>query len=171
MAKRTKTTKPSTTHLVIRVESHEVEIEAGLNISLRIGGHDVKDDELVFESRTNLVIKGTCIAPATRAKEQFEVSIYGSDSSWRKLEIGKVRKYDKDHCKLPVSIQGLTGIECFPPSKTWYAFVGVSQHSASDMLVLLGRSQPLFLAIDESIVKRDRWIQSIALLTTDHLGS
>lgn len=49
----------------------------------------------------------------------------------------------------------------------WHAAIGVQPRYATDLLVLLGHDQHLYMAIHERKIERHRWVQGITVQTSD----
>jgi hypothetical protein len=167
------------THLSIRVDSHNVSADVAMNIFLKVNSHaDVPPDGLVFEHTTNIVIKGTCIAPTSRESELFEISIHGDESPSMETRIKDIQERDEKYSpiyrqergkRVPVyrQIPGIAVLDRRRDGGIWHVWVGVNPRLVTDMLILLGRTQPLYIAIDETKADRRRWVQGLALQTTD----
>ena len=49
----------------------------------------------------------------------------------------------------------------------WTGTIWAQPRFMADLLVLLGRDRPLFMAVVEKKIERHRWIQRVTIQTTD----
>lgn len=179
MPQRKQKTPLKSVRLVIRVDSYEVSADASPNIFLKVGrASDTSRDSLVFEYRTSLEIAGTCISPPKRNGEKFELSVHSDESSFLRLTLKDIQERDEHHSPIfrehrgkrePVyrQIPGIATIARRRETGAWHAWMGIDPRLVTDMLIILGRSAPTYLAIYESMVDRQRWVESLSLRTSD----
>ena len=108
----------------------------------------------------------------------MSLTIYGSDSRHSDFELtladcqvsdgNGMLKYCKVRGKeVPVYDvpKGIGYIERQRGTRIWMGCVWVKQQTVTDMLTLLPNVRPLFIAIHERHISRNRWIVGLTLLT------
>lgn len=183
MAKRKRKTKSQPeehTHLSIRLETHEVRIEASLNGNLKMSRPLMFDDEdPVYEFHTGIELLGPSTYPPERAEETYQVQLYG-DARRGRLDLTlkdvqardeylapAYRTYRGEQIPIYEGPPGLATLSRRRAEKIWDAWVPVAPRVITDVLILLGGSRDLYLAIHERRSGRQRWIQSLSLQTND----
>jgi hypothetical protein len=179
VSQRKRKGRPSrSVRLAIRIDSHDVSADAGTSLYLRASNIAAPPDSLVFDYRTNLEIAGTCIGPSVRAGEKFEISIHSDACADRQLMLKDIQEQDDRYApvfrqhrgaQVPVyrQIPGIATIARRRDTGAWHAWIGVDPRLVTDMLMILGRSAAVYLAIYESMVDRQRWIATLSLQTRD----
>ncbi len=178
---RKRTGEGEHTHLAIKVERYDVSSDRSLNFNL-IASRPWRDcqAEPVFVSSTSIEIHGTCIYPAERDGERYEISA-GYDTSRRGdavLTMRDVQKRDKEDLPVyrtrrgvaePVYVcpNGFAVLDRAREPRSWRCYFRAEQHLVSDWLSLLAHDRPLFIAIHEYKAERKRWVRSISLQTDD----
>ncbi len=179
MARRKPKQVQEHTHLAIRVESYGAIVSAGINPTLyRDNPRETIPEDFVLESSLGLEVRGVCTYPSLRADQKFEITIHtecaskvgqrvkdihGRDATnvpqYRKLRGSLYPVYD-----LPA---GLGLIERRRIDDVWAGWVFVELKIVTNMLILLGQSQPTYLSINERRIERHRWIWHISAQTSD----
>jgi hypothetical protein len=165
--------------LTIRVESHDVNLTAGINSHLfGVTAHYINRDAAVFESTTRLDIHGVCTDPTERAGQQCHITLYEESPSTSALRVKDIHAKDKHdapkyrtnrgkHTPMYDIPDGLAVIERRRSDGAWTAQVPVAPKLVTHMLILLGHTRQTYLFIHERRLGRRRWIRSISLQTTD----
>ena len=178
MTRRQRTKPEQHAYLSILVERFDARVDADINVDLR-GGRPLfsTDDDLVFEAITTLDIKGRCTYPADRAGENYEIAIRSDPSPRSRLTLKDIHARDEYNApqyrsyrgeQIPVynTPPGIAMLERRRHDKVWNSCIRVDPQLTTNMLILLGQSRQLYLAIHECKADRRRWIQSISLQTT-----
>ncbi len=139
-----------------------------------------RDNAKVYEFHSQLELNGIFKYPDERIDEKFQLTVYGRDLDhpefaltlkdchvrddegsykYRKVRGKEVPDYD-----VPKSIGYL---ERQRGTKIWIGAVWVSQHTVTDMLTLLPGVRPLYIALHERRVERNRLIVGLTLQITD----
>jgi hypothetical protein len=173
--------KPAEEHtfIAVRVESYHVSASAGINPNLLgIYAKNIRPEDSVFQSTTQLEMLGVCTDPKERTGHQFQITVYEGTPSRTGLRVKDTHARDKNNelqyqtrqgthylvCNLP---QGLAVLERRRGDDVWTARVPVEPKLVTQMLILLGQGRPTYLSIHEKKVGRYRWIRNISLQTTD----
>ena len=167
------------THLAIRVESFSANVSAGINPALY--GNNPKDivgDELILESSIGLEVRGVCTYPSTRADQTYEITIHAEKAARAALRVKDIQRRDEHDEPLYKTIRGnLYPVYDLPPGlglielrrsdDVWTGWAFVERKVVTNMLILLGQSQPSYLSINERKFERRRWIWHISMQTSD----
>ena len=189
MSQRIRKAQPSRSmRLAIRVDSLEVSANAGTSFYLRASNIDAPPDSLVFDYSTNLEIVGTCIGPTARAGDTFWISIHSDESSHRRLKLQDIQEQDDRHAPISGMIAARESLSTAKflgsprlrvaarpayraaiklAGRTWNAWIPLVTRLVTDMLIILGRTIPVYFAIHESMIDRQRWIDTLSLQTRD----
>lgn len=167
------------TNLGIRVDGYDVAVGKSLNLNL-IGNFRtyLDDDEPVFPSGIRFELSGTCISPRERAKEKYEITIYGEQVERTELKVKDIRLRDKRDLpiyrrrgdrQIPVynPPTGFATLQRNAALSTWQACLWITFSSATNMLVLLAKlgGRQIYVSVDERRHDRKRWIRSFSLQT------
>lgn len=170
------------TLISVRVESHDVDVDASINYDVRQPqyAYDLHDDDPLFKYVTRLTIVGTSSYPEGRANERYEVTVYGDDAPSRSVfakvkdahardEYGapQYRQYRGKRVPVYQPPMGFGLLNKVRGEQTWNAWLNLAPRIVTDMLVLLNLHRQLYLAIQERKVGRTRWVYSISLQTRD----
>lgn len=174
--------KEEHTHLAIRIDGYDVNLEAAVNRYAYDPRYAFRDPsgEPLYPLSVRLVIAGTCTYPKDRAGNAYEVTIYGDDArvvEWG-LKLKDIPKTDERGARQYRSYRGKQIPVYDPPpgighlektrgESAWTAWVWCSVPFANGLVVLLGQHRELFLAIHECRVQRDRFVRSLTLQTSD----
>jgi hypothetical protein len=178
MAKRKHAAKPQIT-LCARVDSYDVRSSIGFNVFLlgRIR-NDVEEDAEVFDSTTQLIVRGIFSEPKDRSGERIELTLYGQRTGRTTLRVKDVHSRDKDGSRLYRTYRGESAPELDLPTgvttiqrrrddHVWSAWVFVEPRLVTDMLITLTSGRSTFLSLYEKRVDRERWVTSVSLQTAD----
>lgn len=167
-------------HLRIRVDEYHLAVGQSINRDLvSILRPHVPDDQPVFTPFIRLEVIGTCICPEPRTNERYEITIVGEDVDRLEPKIEDIRVRDKhnlqiyrkgwrDHdvpvYKLPA---GFATLKQNPEMEKWHTFIWVTTQSASYILAALTQStsRPIYVAMDEHMHERERWLDSFRVQT------
>src|SRR5260370_11525849 len=106
MPKRKPTEAPPIS-LYARVDSHEVRSSFGFNVFLLGRRHDhIAGDSEVFESTTQLIVRGILSDPIERLGERIEVTLHGQKIDRSGLCVKDVHARDKNENHLYRSYRG-----------------------------------------------------------------
>lgn len=181
---RTRKHQPDDEHtrLAIKVERCEASVETRIEPEIYQPqfAWDLDDDTPLYRTTTQLTLVGVATYPEGRAGEAYELTIYGSNSTPRRIEATvkdvqardehgslKFRSYRGRQIPIYNPPSGMGLIEKVRGEARWVAWLHVSPLFASDALALVNAGRSLFLAIHERRRKRVRWIQGVGLQTTD----
>ena len=169
MAKRKKSSLPEYSINHAGLTGYSASIDASINHKVREPRY-YEDGAKVYEFSSNLELEGHFIYSEDRAGEKIQLTIYGSESSHCDFELTladcQVRddngslKYRKARGKeIPVYDvpKGIEFIERQRGTRIWIGCVWVKQQTVTDMLTLLPNIRPLFIAIHEHRIGRNRW--------------
>jgi hypothetical protein len=170
------------THLSLRIEDFKVRATAGINHyahSPQYAWRDT-DEEPLYEFGTNVEIKAVCTNPDSRAGQPYEITIYseGNQESYLYYKLKDVQAVDEHRSpqyrtyrgkQVPIyrAPLGMGSLQKERGGTRWQGSIFAQPRYVTDVLILLGHQRQLYLAIHERKVARDRWIQSIAVQTTD----
>lgn len=170
------------THLALRVECYEADIDASVNHYAYDPQYawDLDDSEPVYKFGTRLIITATSIQPEKRAGEIYELTFSSDNAPSRRLVamLRDLQVRDKNGSleyrqyrgkEVPVyrAPKGLGTLDKTRGAPCWTAWLFVPAQFTSDLLILLGRERAIFVSLHERKESRQRWIQSITLQTTD----
>lgn len=170
------------THIALRVDGYEARVANSVNSYAHEPKYSWRDteDEPLYHFLGRLIIVGTSTYPDERAGETYELTIYGEDSpdSWINRKLKDVQLVDEHHVpkyreyrgkRIPVYAppKGIATLDKVHGAPRWHGAVFVSPRFITDLLILLGHTRKLFMAIHERKIERQRWIQSVSLQTTD----
>jgi hypothetical protein len=140
---------------------------------------DTQDDPL-FEFETHVELKALCSAPNTSAGETYNLTIYSDVNSesaiyWKLKDVQVVdehrvpqyRTYRGKRLPIYRPPNGIGTLEKQRGARHWNGTMWAQPRYLSDVLILLGSHRQLYLAIHEKKIERQRWIQSVAIQTTD----
>lgn len=167
-------------HLGIRVDEYQVAVGKSINIRL-LGGHaDPEKDEPVFTSDIKLEIIGTCICPKARANEKYEITIYEKDTERTEPKVDDICARNEHDVPIyrkrrgrEIPVYNLPAGFCV---LKWNRDIGarqaciwVSPQLATDFLAVLAlsSSRPIYVAVDERMHDRQRWIDSLRVQTNN----
>jgi len=156
---------------------YSASIDASINHKVREPRY-FEDDAKVYDFGSHLELEGNFIEQDERSKEEFQLSIYGSDSDHHDYELTLANcqvqdengslKYRKARGKeIPVYDvpKGIGYIERQRGTRIWMGCVWVKQQTVTDMLTLLPNIRPLFIMIHERSIGKNIGIIGITLLT------
>ena len=170
------------THIVVRVDRFKVRSSAGINHHAREPRYAYHDpaDEFLYQFQTHLDIAGTVLDPQDRAGDAFGLTVHAESSPASGIfdRLKDVRLLDEHNAPRYQTYRGRDYPLYWAPSglgmiykargeKRWSAALFAAPCFVSDWLVLLGDGRNLFLAIHECKIQRQRWMQDVALQTTD----
>jgi hypothetical protein len=168
------------TELTIKVERFEADVEVRLNLELSTvhPSSDDRDDEPVFPASTKLRIRGHATQPQERAGEAYEITLSGEPSARMQLKLKDVHVHDEGHAPVYRTFKGedIPVYNAPPGFATFqrrrkdgvsHAWITLEPRIVTDMLLIAQLKRPLFLAIDEMKVEKERWIRGISLQTAD----
>jgi len=179
MSKRKR--KPTETHtsLAAQVDSFDVRSSVGFNVFLlgRIR-NDIEEDAEVFDSTTQLIIRGVFSEPKDRSGERVELTLYGERTGRTTMRVKDVHSRDKNGSRLYRTYRGesvpvldlptgVTTIQRRRDDHVWNACIFVEPRLVTDMLVILAAGRSTFLSLYEKMADRERWITSVSLQTAD----
>ena len=180
--KRSRRPEDEYTHLALRIEGLKVRSSAGINHFVHAPQYAWRDTQKqsLYEFQTQLEIFAVCFFPEERVDHAYELTIYCDDGPeseiHRKLEdvqvrdennIRQYRTYRGDEIPVYDPPKGMGSIEKVRGEQLWRATIWAKPPYISDLLVLLGYDQQLYLSINERKLGRRRWIQSISVQTSD----
>jgi hypothetical protein len=168
------------TNLVIKVETYEASVSAGVNhlaYEPQYGWHS-DGEEPVYELHNRVVLSGTAIAPEKRAGDRYEITLYGSsgpDLDARLKDLAELDAHGSPRYRtyrgreVPVYKPpfGLGVLNKVRGEPAWTTHLFVKPVLVDRWLALLGTTKNLFIELHECKVGRDRWVRSIGLQTTD----
>jgi len=179
MQKQKKFPKPEYTYLTIELIDYRARVDASINYEVR-DPHHFRDEAKIYEFSNFFEIEGISTYPEERKGEKFQITIHGSDTRHRDLDLTLkdchvrdergTRIYRKVRGKgVPVYDipKGIGHVQRQRETKVWIGWVWVPQRTVSDMLVLLSNVRPLYLALHELRVGRTRWIVDLTLQTSN----
>lgn len=169
-------------HLAIRVDHYEV--RSGISINHHVYGpaFEIGDIDIqpLIHFRTNLEIAGIATDPPERAGDRYELSVYTEDAPdaiiyWNlkdvqavdRVGVRQTRKYRGKDIAVYRPPKGLGLLSKTRGEPLWTGAIFVQPRYVTDLLVLLGQGQELFMAIDETKKERQHWIDDFSLQTTD----
>lgn len=172
--------EPVYTHLAVRLDRYDIDAGVGVSYLLErpdLAFHDA-DDDPVFEHVTRLVLTGSATYPPERAGELFELTIRGDDGPSTRVglklremqlrdenRVPRYREYRGQSYPIYRPVPGIAYMSRGGKELPWTAWINLAPRLVSDMLVLLGMGERLYLAVLESRQGRDRWIRQLALQT------
>lgn len=170
------------TFLGLRVERYEASVDASVNHYLYSPKYarDFDDRDPVYKFTSYLRITATSIYPEERANHTYELTLYANDAPSRGLNLTlrdvqardkhgspQYRQYRGKQIPIYAPPKGVGSLNKIKGEPRWTVALFVPLHFASDMLTLLGHQRTLFVALHERKDGRDRWVQGMALQTTD----
>lgn len=170
------------THIAIRLDRYEAGIAASINNTAHSAQYawNLNEEDPVYEFTNQVRITGTATYPSYCAGHLYHLTLYGTDAPSRHLDtrLKDVQARDKHGSPqyrryrgrdIPVFIapKGLGLLEKVRGEASWTGWVFTPPRLVTDMLVLLGRPESLFIALHEQKMDRVRWIQRVSLQTTD----
>ena len=177
MAKRRKSSPSEYSINHAELTGYSASIGASINHKVREPRY-YEEEAKVYDFGSHLELEGFFIEPEERAKDEFQLTVYGSDSGHCDFELTladcQVRddngmlKYRKARGKeVPVYDvpKGIGYIKRQRGTRAWSGCVWVKQRTVTDMLTLLPNVQPLFLEFHERHIGRTRWIAGLTLVT------
>jgi hypothetical protein len=179
MPKR-KVTESQKIPLYARVESYDVRSSLGFNLHLLgyIRDH-IEDDTQVFESTTQLIVRGIFSEPKDRVGEHIELTLHGQKTPRYDLQVKDIHARDKDNRHLYRTYRGgripvldmPAGIATIERRRSdrniWAAWVFVEPRLVTNILMILTSGRATFLSLYERKADRRRWLTNIDLQTTD----
>jgi hypothetical protein len=138
----------------------------------------IADDTEVFESTTQLIVRGIFSEPKDRVGEDIELTLHGQKTTRQNLQVKDIHARDKnDHHlyrtyrggKVPVLVMptGIATIERRRSDHVWAAWVFVQPRLVTDMLMILVSGRATFVSLYEKKADRRRSITDISLQTAD----
>ena len=79
----------------------------------------------------------------------------------------RYREYRGKRVPIYAPPKGIATLDKIHGEPRWHSAIFVSPRFITDLLILLGHTRNLFVAIHERKLERQRWIQSVGLQTTD----
>jgi len=163
-----------------KVDSYDVQTSFGYNIFLvgRIRDH-LSEEAEVFDSATQLLIRGTFTEPKDRAGERIELTVYSRRSDRETLRVKDVHSREKDGSRIyriyrgdrvPVLDlpHGVTTIYRHRDEQLWTSSIFVEPRLVTDMLMQLTSSdRSLYLSLYEVKADREHWLTRISLRNID----
>jgi hypothetical protein len=163
-----------------KVDSYDVRTSFGFNIFLvgRIRD-DLSGDAEVFDSATQLLIRGNYIEPKDRLGERIELTVYSRRSDRETLRVKDVHSREKNVSRIyrmyrgdrvPVLDlpHGVTTICHRRADRLWTSSIFVEPRLVTDMLTqLMSPHRTLFISFYEVKAERERWLTSLSLQTID----
>jgi len=180
--KPTKKPREEHSHIAIRLEHYEAEVEASVNSHAYAPQYawNLDDDDPLYEFTNGVAITGISTYPPERQGDSYEITLHGKDSPSHRVnaKLRDVQARDKSGSlqyrayrgrQIPIYVppNGLGLVDKVRGERRWNAWLFVTPHLINDMLVLLGQQRKLFVSLHERKVDRSRWVQSIALQTKD----
>lgn len=181
--KRTKSAPgPLITRLAVRLEGHDVRIDADINVIAKYPQHALQTDDAdpVYKYVTRLTLQGTVTYPSERAGDRYTITVTGDDSPSRQVSPTLKQLQDRDQYGAPKyrpyrggqipayrTMPGLGLVDKVRGEPAWSGWANVEARLVSDMLVLLGTRRDLYHAVEERKIGRTRWIDGVGLQTTD----
>jgi hypothetical protein len=155
--------------LAIKVSKCEVAVGESINVHLRTTvPYSWDDSDPVIAPDFRLTIAGTCTYPEHRARDYYEITIYGEKIAREQLTFKQIRVRDEyDVPTWPV----VTNILCSSYPLGWQPWndcveresgahvCGSRPDTVSRMLTLLGSGRALYVSIHEHKIERQRWVQ------------
>ncbi len=169
-------------HIAIRVDRHEIRLEASIHRDANHPeyAHNLDDRDPIYQFRANLTIVGTAFSPKERAGHSYEIEIYEEDSpsSGLDAQLKHLHSHDERGAFQYRSYRGKSvPVYAKPPGLAllnkergklqWTAWLRVLPRMASDMLAVLAGGRQVYLALTESTDERARWVRRLSLQTTD----
>lgn len=176
-----KNNAPQHTHLAIRIDGHDVRICSGININL-YGSmrYWIDENEPVYTFETLLTLHGTCTYPGDRAGAPYEITLIGDQSMPHHLSLKIKDLHERDKNNVPryrtyrggtfpvyAEPSGLTVLDKIRGESRWTLWMFVTPQMIADSLLLLSFKNPVFIAVHEKKVGRQRHVQNLTLQTTD----
>jgi hypothetical protein len=125
-------------------------------------------------------VEALCTDPSVRAGDTYDLTIYSevrSDSAvyWTLKDVQVVdedrvpryRTYRGKNIPIYKPPNGIGSLEKERGEARWRGTIWAQPRYLSNLLILLGHHRQLYVAIHERKVERQRWIQSLAVQTSD----
>jgi hypothetical protein len=170
------------THFVLRVDRYEVRAHAGINRHAHNPQYAWRDteDEPLYEFEIDLEVGGACTHPESRAGDRCTLTIYCDNSPqsdiYRKLKDVQLvddhysrqyREYRGKRLPIYVPPRGMGTMDKSRGEAHWHGTIWAQPQFCTGLSILLGQGKPLFMEIVEQKIERQRWIQRVALQTSD----
>lgn len=143
-------------------------------------GSCLDSDEPVFTSDIKLEITGTCIWPESRANEKYEITIYDEDVGRTEPKVKDIHARNKDGVPIYRKRRGReVPVYNFPAGfcllqrnrhvGALQACIWVAPQLTSEILAVLSlsSSRPIYIAMDERMRERKRWIDNLRVQTNN----
>lgn len=179
MARRKKDALSTHTLLGIRLSGFTARVDASVSYKVLDPRH-YQEDAKVYEFASSLEVEGDCMYPEERAGESYRLTVYGRELNEGEFTLTladchvrddkgllQYRKRGDKRVPLYKVPKGIGLLDRQRRTRIWAGTVWVSSRVVSDMLTLLPHVSPLYVAIQELRVERNRWITSLTLQTTD----
>lgn len=170
--------------LALKVGGYDTEFDFSVNSDVYNPQYAIcpSEDDPLFKASSHLNIRGAFVEPEDRAEHDVTINLYGDDaiSTGLKVTLKDAQsrgKYNEPLYKtyrgreIPIydPPKGLAVLEKVRGESEWNAWIRVPSELISDMLILLGQREELFISIHEWKFERRRWIRSIGLQTANPL--
>lgn len=179
MAERKKKSTPEYNLLTIMIDDFSAHVSASVNFEVNDPRHCYKDTK-VYRFESYLDIKGACTYPEDRAGDTYDMTVYGAKPIHGEFSMTLADCHVRDEKgfmkyrtvrgeKIPIYDvpKGIGHLDRRRGTQTWVGWTWAPSEIISNMLALLPHVRPLFLAIHEIRIGRQRWINSLTLQTTD----
>ena len=168
-------------YLIVRVESHEACLTAEVSHDAYHPEHAYRDgsEELLFQYRTRLFLRGKCLQPKEIEGDAVELTIYGDDSKSHrhdvtlsdiqekdeKYRINQYRTYRDKEIPIYRPPKGMALFSKVRGENLWTAWLFTPTRFTGELLQLLGHGRDIFLELHEYKEARDRWLRGISVRT------
>lgn len=175
-------TEPEYTETILLLDGFDGHASAAVNSYFYANPALPFDDsvEPVFDYRTELEIRATCIAPHKRSGDHYTITLHSEppDSHDLRLKMKDMHEHDEDRCPVyrqyrgheyPVyrAPKGLSVLHKIRGEPRWTSWITVSEPMMSHSLALLSLERKIWLVIDEVRREHQRWIRSLYLRTSN----
>lgn len=170
--------------LVARVEQYDIDLDYSVNHSVYQPEYAIvlDDDEPLFKNTSHLTLTGRIVEPKDRFNHKLTLYLMGGESpssrnnstlkdaqSRGKYGEPQYRTYRGREIPIYDPPNGLARLRKVTGEAEWISFMWVPSLLISDMLVLLGQKEGLFVTLNEWKAERKRWVRAIGLKSTDPL--
>ena len=179
MARKQRKVTREYTLLGLEVCGFQAAADAGINYEVKNLRH-CAPDEKVFKFDSSLEMSCVCIYPDERAGDGYELSAHGYEcqpgdfestlDDYHVRDEDYQRKYRKvQGSEVPVYElpKGIGMLDRIRGTKDWRCWAWVSPQTVTDMLLLLTGVSPLYVALNEVKIGRQRWIDGLTLQTSN----
>lgn len=162
-------------NLGIPVDGYQVAAGKSININLLGDPASYVDNDMpVFTPDIKLEIIGMCICPESRANQRYEITIYNENAESPEPKVKDIGARNKENVPIyrkrrdrEIPVYNLPAGFCILERNryinAWQACTWVAPELVTDMLAVLSLStlRPIYVAIDERMYERKRWIDSL----------